>query len=67
VVASGLDAGEHVVTTGFGRLAEGTLVSTSSAEAAGQVSTGQGTPKGRGKGGGRGKQSNAGGSASTPP
>jgi multidrug efflux system membrane fusion protein len=69
VVASGLDAGEHVVTTGFGRLAEGTLVSTSSAEAAGQVSTGQGTPKGRGKRGegGKGKQSNAGGSASTPP
>jgi multidrug efflux system membrane fusion protein len=71
VIASGLDAGEHVVTTGFARLAENTLVSTSSAEAAGQVSIGQGqgTPKGRGKRGeaGKGKQSNAGGSATTPP
>lgn len=72
VIASGLNAGEHVVTTGFGRLAEGALVETSSAEAAGQVTgqgSGQGTPKGRGKRGtgGTGKQSNAGGSASTPP
>src|SRR3954452_6452714 len=68
VIASGLNAGEHVVTTGFGRLAEGTLVETSSAEAAGQV-TGQGTPQGRGKRGtgAKGKQSNAGGTASTPP
>jgi multidrug efflux system membrane fusion protein len=67
VIASGLNAGEHVVTTGFGRLAEGTPVETSSAEAAGQV-TGQGSPKGRGKrGGAKGKQSNAGGSASTQP
>jgi multidrug efflux system membrane fusion protein len=68
VIASGLNSGEHVVTTGFGRLAEGTLVETSSAEAAGQV-TGQGTPKGRGKRGtgAKGKQSDAGGTASTPP
>jgi multidrug efflux system membrane fusion protein len=72
VIASGLQAGEHVVTTGFGRLAEGTLVQSSGAEAAGQVSTGQGAPKdgagGRGKRGekGKGKQS-SGGSASTPP
>src|SRR5690242_20658990 len=38
VIASGLQQGEHVVTTGFGRLAEGTLVEATSAEAAGQVS-----------------------------
>ncbi|MCC6780046.1 MAG: efflux RND transporter periplasmic adaptor subunit [Hyphomicrobiales bacterium] len=37
VVANGLAAGERVVTTGFARLTEGTLVSVASAEEAGQV------------------------------
>jgi multidrug efflux system membrane fusion protein len=72
VIASGLQRGVHVVTTGFGRLAEGTLVETSSAEAAGQVSTGEGKDAvvGRGKRGERGKgeaKQSSGGSASTPP
>jgi multidrug efflux system membrane fusion protein len=38
VIASGLQAGERVVTTGFARLTEGTAVSVSSAEDAGQLS-----------------------------
>jgi multidrug efflux system membrane fusion protein len=71
VIASGLQQGEHVVTTGFGRLAEGTLVEASSAETAGQVSTGQAPqndPVRRGKRGERGKaKQSPGGSASTPP
>jgi membrane fusion protein, multidrug efflux system len=37
VIASGLQAGERVVTTGFARLTEGTAVSVSSAEDAGQL------------------------------
>jgi membrane fusion protein, multidrug efflux system len=37
VVATGLQAGERVVTTGFARLTEGTQVAASSAEDAGQV------------------------------
>ena len=37
VVATGLQAGERVVTTGFSRLTEGTEVTASSAEEAGQV------------------------------
>jgi membrane fusion protein, multidrug efflux system len=37
VVATGLQAGERVVTTGFARLTEGTQVAVSSAEDAGQV------------------------------
>jgi len=72
VIASGLQSGEHVVTTGFGRLAEGTLVEATSAETAGQVSTGQGKDAvvGRGKRGERGKakgKQSSGGPASTPP
>src|SRR4030095_6145238 len=39
VIASGLSAGEHVVTTGFARLAEGTLVVVTHAEEAGQLNT----------------------------
>ena len=39
VVATGLQAGERVVTTGFARLTEGTVVAVSSAEDAGQVTT----------------------------
>jgi multidrug efflux system membrane fusion protein len=70
VIASGLQPGEQVVTTGFGRLAEGTLVQSSSAEDAGQVSSGQGKGKG---GGNRGKRGDgkagqgSGGTASTAP
>lgn len=41
VVATGLQSGERVVTTGFARLAEGTQVTVSSAEDAGQVAPGQ--------------------------
>jgi multidrug efflux system membrane fusion protein len=37
VVATGLQAGERVVTTGFARLTEGTAVTASSAEDAGQI------------------------------
>jgi multidrug efflux system membrane fusion protein len=40
VVATGLQAGERVVTTGFARLTEGTQVTASSAEDAGQVTPG---------------------------
>jgi multidrug efflux system membrane fusion protein len=57
VVESGLKVGELVVTTGFGRLAEGTTVSVSSAEEAGQVGRGGGRPNPRGKA--RGAQSKA--------
>jgi multidrug efflux system membrane fusion protein len=39
VVATGLQADERVVTTGFARLTEGTQVAVSSAEDAGQVTT----------------------------
>ena len=46
VIASGLDAGEHVVTTGFGRLAEGTLVTTSSAGGRGPGVHGTGRAQG---------------------
>jgi multidrug efflux system membrane fusion protein len=70
VLASGLQQGEHVVTTGFGRLAEGTLVQSNSAEAAGQVSTGQGKGKGAGNRGKRGANNSgqsSGGTASTAP
>jgi multidrug efflux system membrane fusion protein len=64
VIASGLMATERVVTTGFGRLAEGTKVEVTSAEEAGQVSAdpsqpsprrdgngprGKGEPKGKGQ------------------
>ena len=65
VIASGLMAPERVVTTGFGRLAEGTKVEATSAEDAGQISTdpsqrparpGGGTPKGKGQGQGQRQQ-----------
>jgi hypothetical protein len=67
VIDTGLTLGEHVVTTGFGRLAEGTLVTVSNAEEAGQVG-GQpkGTPKGKGKGKGKRVQT-SGETPSTPP
>jgi multidrug efflux system membrane fusion protein len=50
VVATGLQAGERVVTTGFARLTEGTSVAVSSAAEAGQVTPGGPRPDGtRGK------------------
>jgi len=66
VAADGLQAGERVVTTGFGRLTEGTAVTVSSAEGAGQVTPAAPRPDGaRGKRGGeRGKRSS---SAGGPP
>jgi multidrug efflux system membrane fusion protein len=66
VVAEDLQAGERVVTTGFGRLTEGTAVTVSSAEGAGQVTPAAPRPDGsRGKRGGeRGKRSS---SAGGPP
>jgi membrane fusion protein, multidrug efflux system len=54
VIGSGLAAGERVVTTGFARLADGTVVQASSAEEAGQLPPAAGQPK-RGKKG-KGKQ-----------
>jgi multidrug efflux system membrane fusion protein len=63
VVATGLQAGERVVTTGFARLTEGTLVAATSAEDAGQV-TGERLPRPdgtRGKRGEKGKRSSASG------
>jgi multidrug efflux system membrane fusion protein len=72
VIATGLTPGEQVVTTGFARLAEGTHVSTASAEAAGQITPKNELHKGRGKRGKRGassngQQSSSGGAASTQP
>jgi membrane fusion protein, multidrug efflux system len=64
VIASGLMAPERVVTTGFGRLSEGTKVEVTNAEEAGQVASdpaqpparrdgnapkGKGDPKGKGQ------------------
>jgi multidrug efflux system membrane fusion protein len=63
VVATGLQAGERVVTTGFARLTEGTLVAATSAEDAGQV-TGETLPRPdgtRGKRGEKGKRNPASG------
>jgi membrane fusion protein, multidrug efflux system len=45
VVTTGLAAGERVVTTGFARLTEGTQVTASSAEDAGQLSPGARAPR----------------------
>jgi multidrug efflux system membrane fusion protein len=57
VVRSGLQIGERVVTTGFARLAEGTQVSSASAEEAGQVDPDRPRPDGtRGKRGEKGKR-----------
>ncbi len=44
VVGTGLEAGERVVTTGFARLAEGTRVTASGAEDAGQIVPGARPP-----------------------
>jgi membrane fusion protein, multidrug efflux system len=64
VIAMGLQAGDRVVTTGFGRLAEGTLVSVSSAEDAGQLAP-RARPErtGRGKAGAKNKSNQQSGDA----
>jgi multidrug efflux system membrane fusion protein len=66
VIASGLTAPERVVTTGFGRLADGTRVEVTSAEDAGQVAADPsqrparrdsgGAPKGKGQGQAKGQR-----------
>jgi membrane fusion protein, multidrug efflux system len=63
VVASGVQASDRVVTTGFGRLADGSKVVATSAEEAGQVSTDPkqprpagAAPKGKGQGQGQRQQ-----------
>ena len=64
VVGRGLNVGERVVTTGFARLTEGTQVTVSSAQDAGQVTPdGQPAPDGGrgGKRGGKGKNNPSGG------
>jgi membrane fusion protein, multidrug efflux system len=55
VIATGLMAQERVVTTGFGRLADGTKVEVASAEEAGQIPTDSPPPSARPGGGPRGK------------
>jgi multidrug efflux system membrane fusion protein len=49
VIAKGLEAGERVVTTGFARLAAGTVVEAANAEEAGQLPTPSLGPQPRGK------------------
>jgi multidrug efflux system membrane fusion protein len=56
VVATGLTAGEQVVTTGFARLAQGTPVVVTNAEEAGQIPTG--SRPDRPQRGGRGQKGN---------
>jgi multidrug efflux system membrane fusion protein len=83
VVATGLMAGEHVVTTGFARIAEGSLVQVTNAEDAGQIPTGGRPDRPRGGSGAKGSGTKgsgekgagekgkatqtSGGKASTPP
>jgi membrane fusion protein, multidrug efflux system len=73
VIATGLMAGEQIVTTGFARIAEATLVQVTNAEEAGQIPTGGRPDRPRGgrgtRGGGEtGKATQpSGGKASTPP
>jgi membrane fusion protein, multidrug efflux system len=55
VIATGLQAGEQVVTTGFARLTEGTQVAASNAEDAGQL-TPAGRPRPDGTRGTRGRE-----------
>jgi membrane fusion protein, multidrug efflux system len=56
VIGSGVQAQERVVTTGFGRLADGAKVQVASAEAAGQISTDPAQrPDTGARGGGKGK------------
>ena len=49
VIETGLSPGEEVITTGFGRLAEGTWVVATNAESAGQIGAKKGGPKAKGK------------------
>jgi multidrug efflux system membrane fusion protein len=65
VIATGLMAPERVVTTGFGRLADGTKVEVTSAEEAGQIAADPsqpparrdgGAPKGKGEPKGKGQR-----------
>jgi len=75
VIATGLMAQERVVTTGFGRLAEGTKVEVASAEEAGQIPTGPpvqsgrpgGGPRGKGEPKGNGQRAQGGGAPGTGP
>ena len=70
VVATGLQAGERVVTTGFARLTEGTQVAVSSAEDAGQVTTPVARPRSDGTRGTRergGEKAKRSPSAGLPP
>jgi membrane fusion protein, multidrug efflux system len=70
VVAAGLQASERVVTTGFGRLADGSKVLATSAEEAGQVSADpsqQPRRPGGGQGQGKGRPQAAGASPSATP
>jgi hypothetical protein len=46
---TGLRPGEHVVTTGFARLAEGTKVTVTNAEEAGQIGQDKGKARAKGK------------------
>jgi membrane fusion protein, multidrug efflux system len=61
VIDSGLEAQERIVTTGFGRLADGSPVEASSAEDAGQVSTSPNAEPARNRGKGKGKRADASG------
>jgi membrane fusion protein, multidrug efflux system len=66
VVATGLQAGERVVTTGFARLAEGTQVVVSSAEDAGQLAPGE-RPRPDGTRGTRGEKAKRNSGSGGPP
>jgi membrane fusion protein, multidrug efflux system len=64
VIGKGVQVGERVVTTGFARLTDGTKVTATNAEDAGQVGADAGAPDGKrkrgGGGGGKGKSSSGG-------
>jgi multidrug efflux system membrane fusion protein len=68
VLASGVQAGEQVVTTGFGRLADGTKVEVSAADAAAPPpdSGRRGGPAGGGAGQGKGRPQGAGAPGAAP-
>jgi multidrug efflux system membrane fusion protein len=68
VVASGIMAGDLVVTTGFARLAEGTTVSVTRPDQGSPVGQGDGAGQGKGTGRGKGKRAQTTGSSqsSTP-
>ena len=69
VVGSGVQAGEQVVTTGFGRLADGTKVEVSAADAAAPPpdSGRRGGPTGGGAGQGKGRPQGAAGAPGATP